>query len=406
MTDQDLIERITRSLAYMLRHRPERFDLELDAHGYGDLDEVVRAVSERLGEDVEADDLRDAVEAGTRRRYEIRDDTIRALYGHSIPIEPGPDCEPPDVLYLGLPSRDVERAQRNGLRGGRRSYLHLALSEADARESGRRLARDYTILRVLAIDAWEEGINFFDRQALFLAERIPTEFLEIAGEYDDGEDPEPRRGGGGDGGRRSGGQRGRSRGGRGGRGRWSEGEDSGREESRGRGRQDSRPSRDESSEGRGSRRRPVSRDHRDEEAPRRDREERPREDREGRGGRDRDGESGRGRRGASRSSERPRTEDRDSEERPRSRPRREPSRTAPERKPAASKPATQKPAEAESSEGFGLGIFEEPAAKAKPARSSRTAKARSKPKPEPEAAPEPAPKQEPADDGFGFGVGL
>jgi hypothetical protein len=29
-----LIERITRSLAFMLRHQPETFDLELDPHGY------------------------------------------------------------------------------------------------------------------------------------------------------------------------------------------------------------------------------------------------------------------------------------------------------------------------------------------------------------------------------------
>ena len=34
MTDPALIERITRSLAFMLRHRPERFDLVVDAHGY------------------------------------------------------------------------------------------------------------------------------------------------------------------------------------------------------------------------------------------------------------------------------------------------------------------------------------------------------------------------------------
>ena len=408
MTDQDLIERITRSLAYMLRHRPERFDLELDAHGFGDLDEVARAVSERLGEDVDGDDLRDAVEAGTRRRYEIKDESIRALYGHSIPIEPGPDCEPPDVLYLGLPSRDVERAQRNGLRGGRRSYLHLALSEDDARESGRRMARDYTILKVLAIDAWEEGTNFYDRQALFLAERVPTEFLEVAGEYEDGEDPEPRRGGGegrrsGSGGRSRGG-RGRGEGGRGGGGRGEgrgEGRDNWREQrsseppkerepERGRGRSNSdRESRDDERPIR-PRRRPVARDQRDEPQEQEARE--PRGERKPR-------------------SARPEREDRPSP-RGRSSARREESGRGesserPRRSAASASKSKAEPKE-ESTEGFGLGIFEAPKSESKPARAS---KARSKPrsKPEPKSKskpdPEPAPEQN-EDSGFGFGVGL
>ncbi|MHC4262549.1 MAG: RNA 2'-phosphotransferase, partial [Planctomycetota bacterium] len=70
MTDPALIERITRSRAFMLRHKPERFDLEVDAHGFGDLDDVVRALNERLGEPVEEEDVVDAVKAGERQRYE------------------------------------------------------------------------------------------------------------------------------------------------------------------------------------------------------------------------------------------------------------------------------------------------------------------------------------------------
>jgi putative RNA 2'-phosphotransferase len=133
MTDPALNERITRSLAFMLRHRPERFDLEVDAHGFADVEEVLCALNERLGEPVEEADLVDAVESGDRQRYEIVQGKIRALYGHSIPVEPGPDSKPPEFLYVAIPARDVDRAQRFGLRGGRRSYLHLALTPEDAR---------------------------------------------------------------------------------------------------------------------------------------------------------------------------------------------------------------------------------------------------------------------------------
>jgi putative RNA 2'-phosphotransferase len=193
MTDPALIERITRSLAFMLRHQPETFDLELDSHGFADLSDVVQALNERLGEPVEEEDVREAVVAGDRPRYEIQDGRIRALYGHSIPVEPGPSSKPPESLYVAVPEQELERARRFGLRGGRRRFLHLAITKEDAAESGRRASRDYTVLVIHALDAWEEGVSFYDRTALWLAEEVPTHLIEVENTYHDGTDPEGRR---------------------------------------------------------------------------------------------------------------------------------------------------------------------------------------------------------------------
>src|SRR5262245_52571738 len=160
MTSPALIERITRSLAYMLRHQPEEFGLELDPHGFGDVDSVVHALNERLGEPVERSDVEVAISSGDRPRYEIRGDRVRALYGHSIDVEPGEPSKPPELLYVGVSERDADRAMRFGLRGGRRRFLHLALTAEDAKEGGRRTGTDYVVITVYALDAWEEGINF------------------------------------------------------------------------------------------------------------------------------------------------------------------------------------------------------------------------------------------------------
>ena len=189
MTHPALIERITRSLAYMLRHQPEKFDLDLDAHGFGDLAEVVRALNERLGEPVEVEDVEVAIASGDRPRYEIQGEKVRALYGHSIDVEPGETARPPELLYVGINARDARRAVQYGLRGGRRRFLHLAKTPEEARETGKRTGREYAVLTVFALDAWEEGVNFYDRQALFLAEQIPTDFLEITDTYEDGIEP-------------------------------------------------------------------------------------------------------------------------------------------------------------------------------------------------------------------------
>jgi putative RNA 2'-phosphotransferase len=190
MTDPELIERITRSLAYMLRHQPEAFDLELDSYGFADLEDVVHALNERLGEPVEEEDVREAVRSGDRPRYEIDGDRIRALYGHSIPVEPGPSSKPPEYLFVAIPASELERARRFGLRGGRRRFLHLAITKDDAAESGRRGSVSYAVLVIHALDAWEEGVSFYDRTALWLAEEIPTHLIEVEGTYDDGSEPE------------------------------------------------------------------------------------------------------------------------------------------------------------------------------------------------------------------------
>ncbi|MEO0661185.1 MAG: RNA 2'-phosphotransferase, partial [Planctomycetota bacterium] len=126
MTSGSLNERITRALAFMLRHQPEEFDLELDRYGWGDLEEVVYALQERVGADVDGEDVEEAIDGSDRKRYEVKDGKIRALYGHSFAIDPGEPTEPPDELYIGIGSRDAARADENGLRSGRRAFLHHA----------------------------------------------------------------------------------------------------------------------------------------------------------------------------------------------------------------------------------------------------------------------------------------
>ncbi len=220
MNSGSLNERITRALAFMLRHQPEEFDLELDRFGWGDLEDVVYALQERTGSTVEEDDVAEAIESSDRPRYEIKDGKIRALYGHSIQIDPGEPTEPPDELFIGVGSRDASRAEDQGLRSGRRAFLHLARTEEEARESGRRIARDYAVVTVFAGEAFDEGTDFYDRGALFLADEIPGEFLEVGEIQHDGiERDENRRSRGrrnadGPRGPRRGRGRGRGRGGR------------------------------------------------------------------------------------------------------------------------------------------------------------------------------------------------
>jgi putative RNA 2'-phosphotransferase len=220
MTQGTLTERITRSLAYMLRHRPEEFDLDLDGHGAGELGDVVNALCDRLGEDIEASDVQVALDAGGRSRYAIEDGRIRALYGHSFSVDPGENTDPPEFLYVGVGSRDARRAEEDGLRGGRRAFLHLALTYEEAQEMGRRAAPEYAVIKVHAAKAAQDGSKFYDRTALYLAEDIGVDSIEVGEIHEDGIRREGRgergRGGSGRGGSGRGERGGSGRGGRGG----------------------------------------------------------------------------------------------------------------------------------------------------------------------------------------------
>ena len=336
MNTGSLNERITRALAFMLRHQPEEFDLELDRFGWGDLEDVVYALQERTGSTVEEEDVAEAIESSDRPRYEMKDGKIRALYGHSIQIDPGEATEPPDELFIGVGSRDASRAEDSGLRSGRRAFLHLARTEEEARESGRRIARDYAVVTVFAGEAFDEGTEFYDRGALFLADEIPGEFLEVGEIQHDGiERDENRRSRGR---RNADGPRGSRRGGGRGRGR-----------GRG-GRDDERPSGSDRDQDRGE--------------PRRDREEPRREEprRESRAEEPRAEEP----RAEKPRAEKPRAEEPRAEkpraEEPRAEePRAEkPARSQPEPKKAEPRPESRKPARQEESgsapSGFGAGL--------------------------------------------------
>lgn len=400
--NQSLTERVTRLLAFMLRHQPEQFDLEVDAFGYADIEDVLDALSERVDDDLEAEDLKQAIEEGNRPRYEIVNGKIRALYGHSIAVEPGEPAQPPELLYVGLPAREAERAVENGLRSGRRRFLHLALTSEDAMETGRRSAVEYSVITIYALDGWEDGINFYDRKSLFLAEEIPTNLLEVGPVHTDGTDPAERSG-------RSGGGRGRDRGRDRGRG---DGRGDGRGRGRGRGRggrsseREERPSSDHreaapvEASGEGEARRERSSSQR-ESAPRRSSRGRDGGGRtEGsRGGDSRSGggRSGGSRSGGSRSSGGGRGGERQTERSGREE--RAPRSDQDSVKPAAR--VTEKPAATQADSGFGKGIFAEQSEPAKPKKARAPKPERAKPEPKP-AAPEPSAQEPPSS----FGAGL
>ncbi|PVZ11053.1 putative RNA 2'-phosphotransferase [Actinomycetospora cinnamomea] len=167
--------RLSKRMSRALRHDPARVGLVLDAQGWAPLDAVCAALR------VSRADVEDVVAHGSKQRFEVAGERIRARYGHSLPghVEL-PAIDPPAVLFHGTGAATVEAILRDGLRPGARQYVHLSSDEATAREVGARHGRP-VVLHVDAGRAAADGHVFLRGNAdTWLADELAPRYLRRA----------------------------------------------------------------------------------------------------------------------------------------------------------------------------------------------------------------------------------
>jgi len=191
--------RISKLLSLMLRHRPDEFGLNLDEYGFAPVDEIVEALQQRYAE-VTKEDVCELVEGSGQRRFEIRDEAIRALYAHSFYVEmDGEPMDPPESLYMACEAPAARKMKEEGIKPADRFYLHLSLSKEAAESRTRRLEAP-CVIEILAREAHgAEGaeIEFYSRGEVVLTREIPPDFVgeitELAASRVEPERPRPRR---------------------------------------------------------------------------------------------------------------------------------------------------------------------------------------------------------------------
>ena len=123
------MERKSRRLSYILRHCPESIDLELDDHGYGDVQKILEALN------ITIEDLDTIVREDEKQRYSYNGDhtRIRANQGHSISVNVDlKEVVPPDILYHGTATRFVTSILEEGILSQTRLYVHLSQDKETA----------------------------------------------------------------------------------------------------------------------------------------------------------------------------------------------------------------------------------------------------------------------------------
>ena len=171
---------LSRAVAHALRHRPAAYGLELDPQGWVEVDALLAALRRRARwASVDEASLGRMLAHATKRRFEMTDGRIRALYGHSVPggVVKAP-VVPPPVLFHGTTPEALAAIESEGLSPMGRQLVHLSLDRGTALSVGRRRSPQPVVLSVDAAAAARAGVRFYaGNDDVWLADAIPARFV-------------------------------------------------------------------------------------------------------------------------------------------------------------------------------------------------------------------------------------
>lgn len=174
--------RLSKVISHALRHEPEKYNIVLDKDGWVNINSLLKGLQENIAEyrTLVLDDIFNAVNSSQKKRHEIKNHSIRAIYGHSTEIEMNyTERIPPDILYHGTSEEASKLILSEGLKPMQRKYVHLSSNTHSAIAVGSRKERCPIILSVDAGKACSYGVVFyFANNDTWLAKFIPSKFIE------------------------------------------------------------------------------------------------------------------------------------------------------------------------------------------------------------------------------------
>ncbi|MBN2110323.1 MAG: RNA 2'-phosphotransferase [Methanosarcinaceae archaeon] len=180
--DDEREERLGRFVSGALRHFPEDVGLEMDPHGWVDLDVLCEIMKKRYKWGT-MERLLSLVESDKKGRYEIDGPFIRARYGHSVDIDLISDYPENDLTYLyyGVSQEEADMLIENGITPVRQCYIHLSTSFDKAMRAASIHTENPVILEIDAGSAQEGGIDIVVvNDDIVLAKSIPPEYITIS----------------------------------------------------------------------------------------------------------------------------------------------------------------------------------------------------------------------------------
>jgi putative RNA 2'-phosphotransferase len=172
--------KISKSLSYWLRHRPDAAALELDGSGWAPVSKVMQALA-AAGLADRPEQLHKVVAESDKNRFELSADStrIRARQGHSVAVDlDWPVAKPPEFLFHGTVERSLAAIIDSGLKSMSRHHVHLSPDSETAERVGRRRGPP-VILRIAAGRMEADGHVFrLSGNGVWLTDHVPPRYIE------------------------------------------------------------------------------------------------------------------------------------------------------------------------------------------------------------------------------------
>ncbi len=175
--------KLSKEISYALRHAPWEYELELEENGWVLITQLLNSLQQNKDwKNTEVSDLNKMIENSDKKRHEIKDDKIRALYGHSTPMKIVKEIAvPPTILYHGTSRLFIEDIQKNGLLPMSRQYIHLSEDIETAILVGKRKDSVPVILSIDTVTARNNGVNFYlGNEKVWLADKISPKYIQLS----------------------------------------------------------------------------------------------------------------------------------------------------------------------------------------------------------------------------------
>jgi putative RNA 2'-phosphotransferase len=172
---------VSKLLSLVLRHRPERLGLALDAEGYVDVQLLLEALA-RHSRPITRKDLERIVDENDKQRFafDAEGKRIRASQGHSVAVELDYESvTPPPTLYHGTVARFADAIRREGLKPGSRQFVHLSRDVETATTVGRRRGKPIVLI-IGAAQMATAGFEFYlSANGVWLTRHVPPRFIRF-----------------------------------------------------------------------------------------------------------------------------------------------------------------------------------------------------------------------------------
>ena len=183
MSDREM-SGIGRLMAGVLRHFPEKFNLEMDINGWINIGSMTDSFKEQRHyyHWLRPWHFKAICECDDKGRFQIEGDMIRATYAHSVEIElDHPTDDIPEALYWPCNPEEIETYLELGLKPSeKQNYVHLSKTIRNAMEAGHVHIHRPSIIEIDTTRSIADGhVIYRAGTTVFLTEAVLPSYIDV-----------------------------------------------------------------------------------------------------------------------------------------------------------------------------------------------------------------------------------